>query len=186
MGTQHLRHHGGQLRKHTDNEDYLLRPASGGLPQRRTGPGWTRTTPPKTCNATKGSQLGGRHRRAVRPKCPVTYSAMFLATSGLHQLLLLLLTVGVFLLEVVPLELQRRIVNDLVKHRDFWLVIVLCACPAELIEHDAKQECPEEPAAKADAGIRPHGCSSVPRSGNGEDTRSEIREVALYDEASDH
>jgi hypothetical protein len=50
-----------------------------------------------------------------------------LATSGLHQLFLLLLTVGVFLLEVVPLELQRRIVNDLVKHRDFWLVIVLCA-----------------------------------------------------------
>jgi len=27
----------------------------------------------------------------------------------------------------VPLELQRRIVNDLVKHRDFRLVIVLCA-----------------------------------------------------------
>jgi ABC-type bacteriocin/lantibiotic exporter with double-glycine peptidase domain len=38
-----------------------------------------------------------------------------------------LLTVGVFLLEVVPLELQRRIVNDLVKHRDFWFVVVLCA-----------------------------------------------------------
>ena len=50
-----------------------------------------------------------------------------LETSALHQLFLLLLTVGVFLLEVVPLELQRRIVNDLVKHRDFWLVIVLCA-----------------------------------------------------------
>ena len=50
-----------------------------------------------------------------------------LKTSGWHQLFLLLLTVGVFLLEVVPLELQRRIVNDLVKHRDFWLVVVLCA-----------------------------------------------------------
>src|ERR1700675_2059873 len=50
-----------------------------------------------------------------------------LVTSGLHQLFLLLLTVGVFLLEVVPLELQRRIVNDLVKHRDFRLVTVLCA-----------------------------------------------------------
>jgi ABC-type bacteriocin/lantibiotic exporter with double-glycine peptidase domain len=33
----------------------------------------------------------------------------------------------VFLLEVVPLELQRRIVNDLVKHRDYRFVIVLCA-----------------------------------------------------------
>ena len=50
-----------------------------------------------------------------------------LKTSGLHQLFLLLLTVCVFLLEVVPLELQRRIVNDLVKHRDYRLVIVLCA-----------------------------------------------------------
>ena len=50
-----------------------------------------------------------------------------LATSGLHQLFLLLLTVGVFMLEVGPLELQRRIVDDLVKHRDYRLVIVLCA-----------------------------------------------------------
>jgi len=50
-----------------------------------------------------------------------------LKTSGLHQLFLLVLTVGVFLLEIVPLELQRRIVNDLVKHRDYRLVVVLCA-----------------------------------------------------------
>jgi ABC-type bacteriocin/lantibiotic exporter with double-glycine peptidase domain len=63
-----------------------------------------------------------------------------LETSGLHQLFLLLLTVGVFLLEVVPLELQRRIVNDLVKHRDFWLVIVLCAVYAGtvLVQGSAK------------------------------------------------
>ena len=56
-----------------------------------------------------------------------------LKTSGWHQLFLLLLTVGVFLLEVVPLELQRRIVNDLVKHRDYWLVIVLCAAYAGVV-----------------------------------------------------
>jgi hypothetical protein len=42
-----------------------------------------------------------------------------LATSGPHQLLLLALTVSVFLLEIVPLELQRRIVNDLVKDRPY-------------------------------------------------------------------
>jgi ABC-type bacteriocin/lantibiotic exporter with double-glycine peptidase domain len=48
-------------------------------------------------------------------------------TSGLHQLLLLVLTVSVFLLEVVPLELQRRIVNDLVKHRPYSWVVGLCA-----------------------------------------------------------
>jgi ABC-type bacteriocin/lantibiotic exporter with double-glycine peptidase domain len=63
-----------------------------------------------------------------------------LETSALHQLFLLLLTVGVFLLEVVPLELQRRIVNDLVKHRDFWLVVVLCAVYAGtvLVQGSAK------------------------------------------------
>jgi ABC-type multidrug transport system fused ATPase/permease subunit len=40
---------------------------------------------------------------------------------------LVVLTVAVFLLEVLPLELQRRIVNDLVKHRDYRLIVVLCA-----------------------------------------------------------
>ena len=47
-------------------------------------------------------------------------------TSGLHQPALVLLTVGVFLLEFVPLELQRRIINDLVKDRDYKLVMILC------------------------------------------------------------
>jgi ABC-type multidrug transport system fused ATPase/permease subunit len=60
-------------------------------------------------------------------KMPSNIFRYVLETSGFHQLFLLLLTVGVFLLEVVPLELQRRIVNDLVKHRDYRFVIVLCA-----------------------------------------------------------
>src|ERR1700687_3033342 len=50
-----------------------------------------------------------------------------LATSGGHQLVLVALTVAVFLLEVVPLELQRRIVNDLVKHREYWSIVMLAA-----------------------------------------------------------
>src|ERR1700730_9504836 len=50
-----------------------------------------------------------------------------LATSGWHQLVLVLLTVAVFLLEVVPLEMQPRIVNDLVKHREFWFIVSLAA-----------------------------------------------------------
>jgi ABC-type bacteriocin/lantibiotic exporter with double-glycine peptidase domain len=50
-----------------------------------------------------------------------------LTTSALHQLVLVLLTVAVFLLEVVPLELQRRIVDDVVKHRDFWWIVALAA-----------------------------------------------------------
>jgi ABC-type bacteriocin/lantibiotic exporter with double-glycine peptidase domain len=74
------------------------------------------------------SEPGRRPARASgAAEMPRNIFRYVLETSGLHQLFLLLLTVGVFLLEVVPLELQRRIVNDLVKHRDFWLVIVLCA-----------------------------------------------------------
>src|SRR3984893_10560396 len=56
-----------------------------------------------------------------------------LGTSGLPQLFLLALTVGVSLLEVVPLELQRRIVNDLVKHRPFSWVVGLCAVYAGIV-----------------------------------------------------
>jgi ABC-type multidrug transport system fused ATPase/permease subunit len=56
-----------------------------------------------------------------------------LATSGAHQLLLLVLTVCVFLLEVVPLELQRRIADDLVKNRPFRWVVALCAVYAGVV-----------------------------------------------------
>jgi ABC-type multidrug transport system fused ATPase/permease subunit len=56
-----------------------------------------------------------------------------LANDAVHQLALLALTVGVFLLEVVPLELQRRIVNDLVKHRPFSWVIGLSAVYAGIV-----------------------------------------------------
>jgi ABC-type bacteriocin/lantibiotic exporter with double-glycine peptidase domain len=77
--------------------------------------------------------LQGDHRAPAR-RPPTAYGAVempsnifryVLETSGWHQLFLLLLTVGVFLLEVVPLELQRRIVNDLVKHRDYGFIITL-------------------------------------------------------------
>jgi ABC-type bacteriocin/lantibiotic exporter with double-glycine peptidase domain len=46
--------------------------------------------------------------------------------SRLHQVALVILTVSVFLLEVVPLELQRRAVNDIVKNRSWEWVGLLC------------------------------------------------------------
>ena len=49
------------------------------------------------------------------------------ATSWAHQLPLLALTVAVFLIEVIPLELQRRVVNDTVKQRHYGAVLLLCA-----------------------------------------------------------
>jgi ABC-type bacteriocin/lantibiotic exporter with double-glycine peptidase domain len=56
-----------------------------------------------------------------------------LATSRRHQLALLALTAIVAVIEVVPLELQRRIVDNLVKHRAFSSVLVLGAVYAGII-----------------------------------------------------
>ena len=53
------------------------------------------------------------------------FSYIYSATL-LHQIPLLALTVAVFLIEVIPLELQRRIINDLAKHRAFGTVAFLC------------------------------------------------------------
>jgi len=75
-----------------------------------------------------------RRREPDRLPSPVNAAEMpgniyryVLETSGYHQLGLLVLTVAVFLLEIVPLELQRRIVNDLVKDREYWFIMALAA-----------------------------------------------------------
>ncbi len=54
-------------------------------------------------------------------------------TTKLHQFFLVLLSAAVFLIELVPLELQRRIVNDVVKHHDFIWVVELCAVYAGVV-----------------------------------------------------
>ncbi|MDB5359223.1 MAG: multidrug transporter permease/ATP-binding protein [Rhodospirillales bacterium] len=46
--------------------------------------------------------------------------------TGRHQIGIALLTIAVFLLEIVPLEIQRRVINDLVKHREYQMIVVLC------------------------------------------------------------
>ena len=56
-----------------------------------------------------------------------------LETTARHQAALSALTVVVFLLELVPLELQRRIVNELVDQRDYRGVALLCAAYAGLV-----------------------------------------------------
>jgi ABC-type bacteriocin/lantibiotic exporter with double-glycine peptidase domain len=48
------------------------------------------------------------------------------STSGRAQLLLALLSVVIFLLDLVPLELQRRIVNDAIGNKAFGELVVLC------------------------------------------------------------
>lgn len=70
----------------------------------------------------------GRNSAAARSiSLPETIFRYVLNTSAHHQVLLLLLTVAVFLIELVPLELQRRIINDLVKNRTYSYIITLCA-----------------------------------------------------------
>ncbi len=66
-------------------------------------------------------------------RLPRTIFRYVLETSGYHQVLLLLMTVAVFLIELVPLELQRRIINDLVKDRTFVYVITLCGIYAGVV-----------------------------------------------------
>lgn len=50
-----------------------------------------------------------------------------MTTSWKHQLPLLAFTIVLFLIEVVPLEMQRRVVNDVVKHRNFRTILLLGA-----------------------------------------------------------
>lgn len=75
-------------------------------------PGAPQQTPPTT---------------AASAEIPPNVFRYVLATGIWHQAAIIALTATVSLLEVVPLELQRRIVDDLVKNRHFWFVIVLCA-----------------------------------------------------------
>jgi len=68
-----------------------------------------------------------------RAKLPTGLFRYIAATSWRHQFALVVLTVSVFLLEVVPLELQRRIVNDAVKNRKYQTIILLCAVYAGVV-----------------------------------------------------
>jgi len=66
----------------------------------------------------------------ITDRLPNSIFRYVLAVSWPHQIALVTLTVITFLLEIVPLELQRRVVNNLVKERPFQLVVTLCAAYA--------------------------------------------------------
>ena len=63
-------------------------------------------------------------------RLPGTIFRYVFSVSWPHQLVLVVLTVVTFLLEIVPLEIQRRVVNNLVKERPFQWVVLLCAAYA--------------------------------------------------------
>ena len=66
----------------------------------------------------------------AKHRLPSTIFRYVLAVSWPHQVALVVLTVVTFLLEVAPLEIQRRVVNNLVKDRPFLLAVTLCAAYA--------------------------------------------------------
>ncbi len=77
---------------------------------------------------TSGPATSRCGRRFTRMECPVlpqTMMGFVLRCSGRHQIALAVLAAGVFGLASVPLELQRRIVNDAIKsgatESIFWL-----------------------------------------------------------------
>src|SRR5215472_16151730 len=70
---------------------------------------------------------------AIEHQLPKNIFRYVLAVSWRHQIALVILTVITFLLEIVPLELQRRIVNNLVKERPFQLIVTLCAAYASAV-----------------------------------------------------
>jgi ABC-type multidrug transport system fused ATPase/permease subunit len=81
---------------------------------------------PESPSAPPAGANGG----ARLPRSLIRY---VLEISGAHQLALSVLTIAVFLVELIPLELQRRTINDIVKHRKFSFVIVLCAVYAGVV-----------------------------------------------------
>ena len=70
---------------------------------------------------------------ADRDPLPHHLFRYILATSWVHQIPLLALTVVVFLMEVLPLELQRRIINDAVKNRHYSAILLLCGVYAGVV-----------------------------------------------------
>jgi ABC-type bacteriocin/lantibiotic exporter with double-glycine peptidase domain len=84
--------------------------------------------------ATAAAQATRRHRgrkASVSPKHPGHFARMGLygyiwAASGRAQVLLALLSIFIFLLDLVPLELQRRIVNEAIGQKAFGALIWLC------------------------------------------------------------
>jgi ABC-type bacteriocin/lantibiotic exporter with double-glycine peptidase domain len=90
-----------------------------------------------------GNRADGSRRKPARPKLARNtdqsnkrrFAAMGLygyiwATSGRAQILLAVLSVFICLLDLVPLELQRRIVNDAIGQKAFGTLILLCGAYA--------------------------------------------------------
>ncbi len=90
-------------------------------------------TEPAPASGDRPRARGASAVAARSIRLPETIFRYVLDTSAYHQLLLFLLTVAVFLIELVPLELQRRIINDLVKNRSYSYVITLCAIYAGVV-----------------------------------------------------
>jgi hypothetical protein len=71
--------------------------------------------------------------RPIGYQLPTSIFRYVFAVSWPHQIVLVIMIVVTFLLEVAPLEIQRRVVNDLVKERSFKTVATLRAAYAGVV-----------------------------------------------------
>lgn len=81
-------------------------------------------------NAEAAAAPAARPMGGEASTLPPTLIGFIFRTTGRHQVALSILTVVVFLLELVPLEIQRRVVNDLAETRDWNLIVLLAAAYA--------------------------------------------------------
>ena len=95
-------------------------------------------TPPPAATGRRGASKRARRREIRKPPKPAAqdnkhehglYSYIW-QTSGRAQILLGLLSIFIFLLDLVPLELQRRIVNDAIGRKAFAALIWMCGAYA--------------------------------------------------------
>jgi len=81
--------------------------------------------PPKRAAEVGESAADVRSNVARRDMVKALYRYIW-KISARDQIVLSLMSAAVFALELVPLELQRRIVNAAVHHQDFHLIVDLC------------------------------------------------------------
>src|SRR5215472_4111277 len=101
-------------------------PAQGSAPPAWAFVSWLISLLPRTSDRGYSDDAGKHSMMWFLPdRLPTNLFRYVFAVSWQHQIALVILTVVTFLLETVPLEIQRRVVNDLVKARAFQVVVVL-------------------------------------------------------------
>src|SRR4029077_9995559 len=88
---------------------------------------WRSPCPTAPSSRVSGRRLEPATSGRIAGPMPPTIMGYVVRFTGVHQVGLALLSVAVFLLSAVPLELQRRIVNDVIGKGSFKTLFWLAA-----------------------------------------------------------